>query len=647
MAKNSVRRIVAIVLCLVAVALIVTGIYGANLSRGERAEDVLTVMRTRSLLAASGEGAVESFVNAAKKQAAADAKAAGKSLAELREASAKAEEEARANSSASLIDYATVDTKPLDDALLILRSAMKDYTEEKQLAQELYSARVAGQLAAIGADPEATAMPTTPDGVLVLDEATVPSAEGGESAGMGDLALTTDEPQIDLSGFQDTDEMKRLMGIVDEKFIAVADALKVVYPVLDDSAIAQFKPMILDLTHQAGDTYDKEYDRYSQNGGDEALGNAKMPATIARYGSDLITIGIALILLALMINFFPQIVRVVGLPCLIISSFFILLCVLAIVYDLSITQLLSNAIVRMGMNSVMVLAMVPGIQCGISLNLGLPVGIIGGLIGGLMCIEYGYTGWGGFAFALAIGLAIATILGYLYGLLLNRLKGNEMSVTTYVGFSIVSLMCIAWLVLPFKSLELKWPLGNGLRNTVSMGTTFAHVLDDFWSFRVGGITVPTGLLLFVALMCLLMWLFTKTKTGIAMQAVGNNPRFAEATGINVDKMRIIGTTLSTVLGAVGIIVFSQSYGFMQLYTAPRTLGLIAASAILIGGASTSRARISHVIIGTFLFQGVLTLGMPVANALVPGSTIAETIRILVSNGIILYALTKSGGGSRA
>jgi len=38
--------------------------------------------------------------------------------------------------------------------------------------------------------------------------------------------------------------------------------------------------------------------------------------------------------------------------------------------------------------------------------------------------------------------------------------------------------------------------------------------------------------------------------------------------------------------------------------------------------------------------------MPVANALISGSTIAETIRILVTNGIILYALTKSGGESR-
>ena len=250
-------------------------------------------------------------------------------------------------------------------------------------------------------------------------------------------------------------------------------------------------------------------------------------------------------------------------------------------------------------------------------------------------------------FAIAVGSALAAAAGWLYAQLLNRLKGEEMGVTTYVGFSIVSLMCIAWLVLPFKSLKLRWPLGTGLRNTIGLDSSnFAHILDDFLSFKIGSFEVPTGLLLFMLACCALVWLFSRSKTGVAMQAVGNNPRFAEATGINVDKMRVIGTVLSTVLGAVGILVYSQSYGFMQLYTAPRQMGFIAASAILIGGATTSRCKISHVLIGTFLFQGVLTLGMPVANVLVPGSTISETLRILISNGIILYALTKSGGDSR-
>ncbi|MBP3651910.1 MAG: ABC transporter permease [Clostridia bacterium] len=361
----------------------------------------------------------------------------------------------------------------------------------------------------------------------------------------------------------------------------------------------------------------------------------------------MIYIGAGLVVLSLVVLFYGTIIKALGMPRLIIGMFFILLCIVALICDLSLPGLMSSTLVRMGMNSILVLAMVPGIQCGIGLNLGLPIGIVGGLIGGLMAIEYQIGGWMGFLFASVVGMIIAAICGWLYAKLLNRLKGSEMSVTTYVGFSIVSLMCIAWLVLPFESLELRWPLGTGLRNTIGMESSFGHILDNFLSFSIGKLRVPTGLLLFMVLCCFLVWLFMRSKTGIAMRAVGTNQRFAEATGTNVDRMRTIGTMISTMLGALGILVYSQSYGFMQLYTAPRQMGFVAASAILIGGASTSRCKISHVLIGTFLFQGVLTLGMPVANALVPQSTISETMRILISNGIILYALTKSGGESRA
>lgn len=637
MSKSIVSRILAALFALMGVGLIIVGAIGIGQRQEARTEEVLSTLRTRTLLAATGEGAVESFVSAAKQEATAKVKAEGGDMAAIREASAKAEENARANASNSLIDYATVDAKPVEQAAQELRKAMMDYTAEEKRAQDAYIEEHQQEL--IQAEPEVEVVP---------DEAAAPvAAEDGEVASLEDVMPIAEPQQVfDLSGFMATPEMERLQGMIDEKYLALGEALKGPYPVLDNAALTQLKPIILPVVHQKGDVFDTEFDRYVQAGALPALGGGATGARMMRYGIDLITVAVALLLLALMSLFYTSIVSALGVPRFIIGSFFLLLCVVSMLYDLSITTLLSNTIVRTGMNSVMVLAMVPAIQCGISLNLGLPLGIVGGLLGGLMCIEFGFSGWAGFAFAMAVGLVISGVLGYLYGHLLNRLKGSEMAVTTYVGFSIVSLMCIAWLVLPFRSLALRWPLGNGLRQTSSLAPAFQYILDRTWAFSIGGIRVPTGLLLFMGICCLLVYLFSRSKTGIAMSAVGNNPRFAEATGINVNRMRIIGTTISTMLGAVGILVYSQSFGYLQLYTHPRTLGLVAASAILIGGASTSKARISHVLIGTFLFQGVLTLGMPVANALVPGSTIAETMRILVSNGIILYALTKSGGDSR-
>jgi len=333
-----------------------------------------------------------------------------------------------------------------------------------------------------------------------------------------------------------------------------------------------------------------------------------------------------------------------GLPRLIIGGFFILLCILALPMNLSMPALFSDTIVRFGMNGILVLAMVPGILCGIGLNFGLPIGIIAGIIGGLISIEMNLTGGTAFFVGCAISIVLATIFGYLYGILLNKVKGDEMMIGTYAGFSVVSLMCIGWLLLPFKSAEIKWPIGQGLRTTITLESRFAKVLDSFLAFKIGGVVIPTGLILIFLFCCLLVWLFLRTKAGIMMTAGGNNPKFAKASAINVDKTRIIGTTISTILGAVGIMVYSQSYSFIQLYQAPMMMGFPAVAAVLIGGASTRNAKISHVIIGTFLFQGLLTVGLPVINSMFKEGQLSEIIRIIVSNGIIIYALTKAKGG---
>lgn len=605
--------IAAAIIVVLAVVLGGVGLYGMNARGSENGAQVLENMRLQAILNTAGSGAVDAYVAAAKSEASTKARESGGGMSAVREAAAKAEEEARAKAEElgiGAVDLSEIDTQPMSAALDVLLAAQQAYFAEEASAQAAYAAQQAQTSAA--ADDTAS----------------------------DDMAM--EEETVDLSGFVATEAMNRLSAEVDSAYAALCEQIKAVFPALTDDVLATLKSTITGIVAIQNDRFELQYDRALAASGM----NPGLNGTILREAYTMAVSAFGLLILAAAVLFYIPLVAKMGVPRLIIGLFFILLCLLAMILGLSLPSQLSNTLVRLGMNGVLVLAMLPGIQCGISLNLGLPIGIIGGLIGGLLCIEFGMSGFTGLFFAIAVGLVIAAVTGWLYGLLLNRLKGSEMSVTTYVGFSVVSLMCIAWLVLPFKSPIMKWPLGNGLRTTIGLQTSYRHVLNDFLSFEIFGITIPTGLLLFFALCCLMVWLFMRSKTGIAMSAAGANPRFAAATGINVDRMRIIGTMLSTMLAAVGIIVYGQSYGFMQLYQAPRQMGFLAASAILIGGATTSRAKISHVVIGTFLFQGVLTLGMPVANALVPQSTISETLRILISNGIILYALTKSGGANR-
>lgn len=342
-----------------------------------------------------------------------------------------------------------------------------------------------------------------------------------------------------------------------------------------------------------------------------------------------------------------QVLAAAGLPRLTVGGFVVALFVLGGIMGLPLQNLVSNSISRFGMNAIMVLAMVPGIQCGIGPNFGLPIGLLAGLIGMVSALELGFSGSGGLLLSMVIGAGLGALLGIGYGLFLNKVKGQEMMVGTYAGFAAVSLMCIAWLMLPFKNPELIWVLGGkGLRMTISLKDTFGHALDKFWSFQIGDIIVPTGLLAVAFGLAVAYKLFEMTKLGMAMDLAGQNERFARAAGVDCDRMRVVGTAISTALGAIGIIVYAQSYGFIQLYTAPLLMAFPAVASVLIGGATPSEASVSNAIIGTLLFQSLLATTVPVAQSVI-GGDISEIVRLIVSNGMVLYALTRGHGGEGA
>ena len=332
----------------------------------------------------------------------------------------------------------------------------------------------------------------------------------------------------------------------------------------------------------------------------------------------------------------------VGLPQIIIFLFLVLLFILTPVVGIRLDTSINDVIIRFAMNGILVLSLVPMVKSGCGLNFGLQLGVIAGLLGAVISIEMETIGFAGFFTAIGIAIFFAVVLGFLYGTLLNKIKGDEMVVATYVGFSSVSFMCIMWLMLPFKSPNMIWPYGGvGLRTTISNQGYWFHILTDFLQINIGShIVFPTGTILFFVLLTFLLWAFFRTKTGTAMTAVGSNPEYAKSCGVNVNKMRIISVILSTVIAAIGIIVYQESFGFIQLYMAPLYMAFPAIAALLVGGASVGKASIKNVIIGAFLFQGILTMAPSVINNII-SSDMSESIRIVVSNGMIVYALTRT------
>ena len=463
-------------------------------------------------------------------------------------------------------------------------------------------------------------------------------------------AVIASEALVDYAYIRYSDELNSALEQKGAAYdVLYAELVKIIPDLggMSDKLQASLRDNIENVVRQGNEDFATTYNAYAAQKADSILGGNAWSMKLGSLALPLLLGGIAVVLLGLVLYFWTKLTTSFGVPRTIITLFFIYLCLLAEIFQISVRMMLGNVLERMTMYGVLVLAMMPGIQCGIGLNMGMTIGCIAGLLGIVLSLQLNMVGFGALLFACMCGVIIALPLGWSYSKLLNRMKGNEMTISTYVGFSFVSLMCIGWMLLPFNNPKIIWLLsGRGLRVTHSLLGSFAHLLDNALSFKLFGIKIPTGGLLFLGVCCLLMWLYSRSRTGIAMTAVGSNPRFAEASGISVDRMRTIGTVLSTIIAAVGIVIYSQAFGYAQLYTAPRQLGFIASSAILIGGATVSKAKVSHVLIGVFLFEGVLVFGQQIANAAVSGGGLSEVMRIMISNGIILYALTQSGGGKR-
>lgn len=343
-------------------------------------------------------------------------------------------------------------------------------------------------------------------------------------------------------------------------------------------------------------------------------------------------------------NSIKSAIKNAGWPRIIIALFLLSMYLISPFIGINLKTALGDTLVRFGMNAILVLSLVPMIQSGTGLNFGMPLGVEAGLLGAVISIELQLTGLAGFLGAILFSIPFALLFGWLYGHILNKVKGGEMMIATYIGFSSVAIMCIMWLVLPFKSQDMIWAYGGeGLRTTISVENYWHRVLDKF--LHIPSDILPLGEIFCFVVLGVIIWIFFRTKTGYAMKAVGTNDKFAKATGIDIDKIRIKSVMMSTVIAAIGIVVYQQSFGFVQLYLAPFYMAFPAIAAILIGGASVNKATILNVIVGTFLFQGILTMTPTVVNNIIQ-TDMSETIRIIVSNGMILYALTrKEGAGS--
>ena len=322
---------------------------------------------------------------------------------------------------------------------------------------------------------------------------------------------------------------------------------------------------------------------------------------------------------------------------------FILICAIFIpLSGFSGSYLLNEIMTRLGRNAFLILSLLIPIMAGMGLNFGMTLGAMAGEIGLILVADWQIWGIPGLILAAIISIPISVLLGLMCGKLLNRAKGREMITSYIISFFVNGLYQLVVLymmgpIIPIAHNTLKLPRGYGIRNTVSL-LPMRQSIDNALAIYVGGVKIPVLTLIIIALACLFIIWFRKTKLGQDMRAVGQDMEVARDAGINVERTRIISMVISTVFAGFGMIIYLQNLGNFPTYSAHTNVGMFCIAALLVGGASVEKASIGNVFLGVVLFHTMFIVAPSAGTKIAGDSMIGEYFRVFVSYAVITVAL---------
>ncbi|MCX7233529.1 MAG: ABC transporter permease [Burkholderiales bacterium] len=192
--------------------------------------------------------------------------------------------------------------------------------------------------------------------------------------------------------------------------------------------------------------------------------------------------------------------------------------------------------------------------------------------------------YGSTAVALALAIGVATGLSWLHGLSCVSCGGDQ--VVSGVATNIIA----AGLTVV---LGMAWFAQGGQTPAVSAAVRISPLMPDLADWVQGiaiiGPVLGPGLLghdalvyLAFAMVPAVWWLLFRTRFGLRLRAVGENPQMVDAAGVSVTGLRYAALTMNGILcGLAGsYLVLAQSASFSQNMTAGR--GFMALAALVFG-----------------------------------------------------------------
>lgn len=320
----------------------------------------------------------------------------------------------------------------------------------------------------------------------------------------------------------------------------------------------------------------------------------------------------------------------------------ILLAIAIPLSGLSGHYLVQEIITRLARNSFLVLSLLIPVMAGMGMNFSIVLGAMAGEIGLIFTMDWQIVGMPGILLAMLISTPLAILLGYFGGIVLDLAKGREMVTGFIMGFFMNGVYQLVLLygtgnIIPISNPNILLSRGYGIRNAINM-IGMRKVLDKLITLEIGGIVIPVATFLVIAMLCVFIIWFKKTKFGQVIRAVGQNNDNARTLGINVGKARILSIIISTIMACYGQIIFLQNIGTMNTYNSHEQVGVFSIAALLMGGASVSKATIPNAFIGITLFHMMFIVAPWAGKRLIGQAQLGEYFRVFISYGVIAFAL---------
>jgi len=216
------------------------------------------------------------------------------------------------------------------------------------------------------------------------------------------------------------------------------------------------------------------------------------------------------------------------------------------------------------------------------------IGLEGKMLFAAFAAAAGGAVFGSTTLALLLAMAVAVALSWLHGFACVSHRGDQVvsgMAIDIMAAGLTAVLGIAWFhqggqtppVTSAVRLQALWPdAAAALQSVPGVGAFLGPVVGE--GLLSHNILVYAALLLVAAV----WWLLYRTRFGLRLRAVGENPHMVDAAGVSVTRLRYAALTLNGLLCGLagGYLVLAQNASFAPNMTAGR--GFMALAAMIFG-----------------------------------------------------------------